>query len=98
MSKLIDFFSKKEITSVPLPYRDRIQKCMLTMMDTNKECPCEFCTAKTFLSKRLATITEWLITDHQLKTGLRLDLEDWLDVIIEAESHLTQLLLAKIKK
>jgi len=89
MSKVFDFFTKKQIDVVEneVDYITRIQNCLNKIVETNKPCNCKYCNAKSLLANKLMTISEWLILDHQQKTGLRFAKGDWADIITETQYY-----------
>jgi len=100
MAKIIDIKSKKEVKQPPkFSYLERSVFCVERAKITpNKKCDCIYCTNKEILSSKLATISQWLVTDYCQKTGLELCWADWFDVTVDAANKVKDIVYPHLKK
>lgn len=100
MSKIIDIKSKKEVKLAPkISYLDRAKLCQEKAKVTiDNKCDCVFCVNKELLSSKLATISQWLVTDYCEKTGLELYWADWFDVSVMSANKVKDIVYPSLKK
>lgn len=100
MTKIIDIKSKKEVKPEPkFSYLDRTKLCMERAKFTiDNKCDCMYCLHKEALAAKLATISQWLVTDYCQKTGLELYWADWFDVTVMGANKVKEIVYPNLKK
>lgn len=99
MSKIIDIKSKKEVKKTKKEsYVDRTRLCMeVAKFKIDGKCDCVYCTNKEILASKLATISQWLVTDYCQKTGLELYWADWFDVTVMSANKVKDIVYPNLK-
>jgi hypothetical protein len=84
MAEIIDFKTKKKITTSPnsLSFMERNKQCREREVATGTLCTCSICVDKRLLAGKLVTISNWLCMDYMQKNkGNTLYLGDWLEIV-----------------
>ena len=74
-------------------YLSRIDKCISVYMSTGQECSCDYCKDKSSIASKLVDLSRYLILDSNQKTGRKLQVGDWLEIVTLAKMKVENFIL-----
>lgn len=94
MTKIFDIFTKKEKTQETL-YRERADRCIQRVFETNKPCDCKLCRDKRILADKVVNFSNQLCCEYVKATNNQLAMGDFLEIMIMAQYKVQELTFPK---